>query len=73
MKNKEFYRFYQTEPFLETVRAKKKQQNTEGTFPPLYGNVFVKLQKYSVCLAVLCFSFSRTTGAPLKTLCLSAL
>lgn len=28
MKNKEFYRFYQTEPFLETVRAKKKKPKT---------------------------------------------
>lgn len=29
MKNKEFYRFYQTEPFLETVR-----ENIEGYSQP---------------------------------------
>ena len=37
MKNKEFYRFYQTEPFLETVRG-----NMEGLF---CGKVFECLQK----------------------------
>lgn len=62
MKNKEFYRFYQTEPFLETVRG-------------FVLKLFKKQQDSGFWLSIqyACVLFLRMIDAQLKTLCLSEL
>ena len=73
MKNKDFYRFYQTEPFLETVRGHMEGPFFQCINRSLNTSTGDRIRRLLSVFPLLHASFCRMTGVLLKTLCLSAL
>lgn len=68
MKNKEFYRFYQTEPFLETVRPDVDGHFSVFRTTPKNLTAFIQYMVFIIHVS----DIYRMTDVRLKTLCLSA-